>query len=211
MNGEEAALVGSTDSTRIGIMGGTFDPPHFGHLDLARGVMRELALDRVLFMPTGNPNFKQGQRVTPAAQRVDMVRLAIAGEEGFELDEREVRRGGVTYTVDTLIDLHRELSDGELFFIIGADSAATLVHWRRADELATLATFAAVQRPGYDFARIRAALDACPHAYRMRYLEIDTPDISSTQLRELVAAGESLDGLTPQPVVEYIADHGLYR
>ena len=80
------------NAQRTGILGGTFDPPHYGHLELARGAARELQLDRVLFMPTGNPNFKQGQHVTPAAQRVEMVRLALAGEGGFELDDREVRR-----------------------------------------------------------------------------------------------------------------------
>jgi len=94
---------------RIGILGGTFDPPHNGHLALARGVARELDLSRVLFMPTGNPNFKQGQNVTPAAQRVEMVRRAIAEEPLFELDEREVLREGVTYTVDTLLEMRAEM------------------------------------------------------------------------------------------------------
>ena len=122
-----------------------------------------------------------------------------------------MRRGGVTYTVDTLLELRAELPDDELFFIIGADSAATLVHWRRAEELVPLATFVAVQRPGYDFARIRAALDACPHPYCMRYLELDTPDISSTQVREQAAAGELLDNLTPPPVAAYIQHHHLYE
>lgn len=195
---------------RVGILGGTFDPPHSGHLALARGVARALELDRVLFMPTGNPNFKQGQRVTPAAQRTDMVRLAIAGEPGFELDDREVRREGVTYTVDTLLEMRDEMPDAELYFIIGADSAATLVHWRRADELAPLATFVAVQRPGYDFGGIRDALDACPHPYRMVYLELDTPDVSSTAVREHVQRGEDIGLLVPDAVAEYIAEQGLY-
>jgi len=195
---------------RIGILGGTFDPPHNGHLALARGVARELDLSRVLFMPTGNPNFKQGQNVTPAAQRVEMVRRAIAAEPLFELDEREVLREGVTYTVDTLLEMRAEMPDAELFFIMGADSAATLVHWRRAEELAPLATFVAVQRPGYDFTSIREALEACPYPYRVVYLELDTPDISSTMVRTAVKDGKDLAALMPESVAQYIADKTLY-
>ena len=133
-------------SDRLGIMGGTFDPVHDAHLEIARAVADALGLARVLFIPTGNPHFKLDQHVTPALQRARMVELAIADDPRFGLDLREVERPGVTYTVDTLRELRCEYPDTELCFIVGADSAETLVHWRGAAEIARLCVRAATSR-----------------------------------------------------------------
>ena len=195
---------------RVGVMGGTFDPPHVGHLALAGGVASALGLKRVLFMPTGNPNFKRGQHVTPAHVRAEMVALAIAGLPAFELDLREVKRAGVTYTVDTLLEMRAEQPDAQLYFILGADSVETLSKWRRAAQMVDLCTFVAVQRPGYCFARIRRALEESGLGFRVEYVEIDTPDVSSTQVRAAVKRGENVDGLVPAAVAEYIREHELY-
>ena len=168
---------------RIGIVGGTFDPIHNGHLSLGLSVSNALQLDRVLFMPTGNPHFKLDQRVTPAAQRTEMVRLAIEGIPKFELDCREVRRQGVTYTVDTLEELHVQYPDARLFFIIGADSAQTLVHWKAAQRLAQLATFVVTQRPGVDFDEVRRVHAQSPIEFDFEFMDVPQLDISSTDIR----------------------------
>lgn len=134
---------------RIGIMGGTFDPVHNGHLVIARSVADQLGLDRVLFIPAGNPNFKQDQKLASAADRVRMVELAIAEPSpDFELDLREVERPGVTYTADTLEELARCHEDARLFFIMGTDSAITLPGWKRAEDIARLCTVVVAIAPG---------------------------------------------------------------
>lgn len=196
---------------RIGIVGGTFDPVHNGHLSLGRSVSNALKLDRVLFMPTGNPHFKLDQQVTPAAQRMEMVRLAIEGIPGFELDCREVRRQGVTYTVDTLEELRAQYPDARLFFIIGADSAETLVHWKAAQRMAQLATFVVTQRPGVDFDEVRRVHAQSPIEFDLEFVDVPQLDISSTDIRRAIACGESVEGLMPHAVIEYIRSEGLYR
>lgn len=195
---------------RIGILGGTFDPIHNGHLCLGRSVAKALHLDRVLFMPTGNPHFKLGQQVTCAAQRVEMVRLAIAGEPLFVLDTREVERPGVTYTVDTLEELHAQHPRARLCFIIGADSAETLVHWKDAARVAQLATFVVTQRPGVDFEHVRQVHARSPLDFDLEFVDAPQLDISSTEIRAAFARGESPEGLVPPAVIDYIRREGLY-
>ena len=125
---------------RIGIMGGTFDPVHNGHIVIAKSVAEQLDLDRVLFIPAGNPNFKQGQELASAANRAHMVALAIEDEPLFELDLCEVERAGVTYTADTLEELAQCHEDAQFFFIMGTDSAVTLPGWKRVADVARLCT-----------------------------------------------------------------------
>ena len=195
----------------LGILGGTFDPIHSGHLVLARSACDALGLDEVLFMPTNQPNFKQQQQVTPAPQRVAMVRLAIAGQPRFRLDCREVARGGVTYTLDTLEELAREYAGARLNFILGADSACSLVHWRGAERLAQLARFVVAARPGTSVRQVQQVHAASPLAFDLAFVEAPACDVSSTALRAALRAGQRPpEGQLPPAVYDYIRTHGLY-
>lgn len=196
---------------RIGIMGGTFDPVHNGHLAIARSVAEQLELDRVLFIPTGNPNFKQGVKLAPAADRAHMVGLAIADDPLFELDLREVERSGITYTADTLEELTAQYDGAHLFFIMGTDSALMLPEWRRAERVAQLCTVIIAQRPGQSTQRVRDALAASPVGFDVIYLDVPQVDVSSTQVREQIARGDELGDMIPAPVMAYIDQTGLYQ
>ncbi len=197
----------------IGIMGGTFDPVHRGHIACAGWVADVLGLRRVLFIPTGNPNFKQDLQVSEAAIRVDMLRLALAEADDarFALDTREVERPGVTYSVDTLEELAAETGGRLPLFIMGADAAATLPHWKDAGRIAELCRVVAVARPGCDFTALRAAFAACATPFTIEYVEAEMPDVSSTQVRARVAAGLPIKELVGAPVAAYIEEHGLYK
>jgi nicotinate-nucleotide adenylyltransferase len=199
------------EARRIGIMGGTFDPIHNGHLAIARGMADRLALDTTLFIPTGNPHFKLDKHVTDARVRAEMVALAIEGEPDFELDCCEVEREGVTYTADTLEELHERYPDAELFFIMGTDSAESLVHWRRAADVAALCKIVVARRPGSDLSRLMEAHQASRLRFDLTIVEVPQLDISSTMIRDRVAAGKPIDELVPAPVAAYIAEHNLYR
>ena len=195
----------------IAILGGTFDPPHNGHLALACGVADALGLQRVWLMPAGNPHFKLDQDVSSAKHRMAMTRLLAACDSRLEASSIEVERQGVTYTADTLTQLHERYPAAKLFFIIGGDSAQHIWRWRRAEQIAQLCTVVAVARQGYDFARGQAAIEQSGMGFDVRYLHLDVPDVSSTQVRAKVAAGEPLAGLVPPAIERYITDHGLYR
>ncbi len=186
----------------MGILGGTFDPPHLGHTALAQGVRRGLGLHRVLFLVANVPWQKTAdQVVTPAEDRFAMAAAAVAGEEGLVASRLELDRGGVTYTVDSLEQLRRERPQDELFLIVGSDVVARLASWHRADELDTMCAIVAVVRPG------------APRNNRpgVQWVDVITPDVSSTAIRARVAAGESIDGLVAPAVGEYIVNHDLYR
>ena len=195
----------------VGILGGTFDPIHNGHLVLARSACDALGLDEVLFMPTNQPNFKQQQQVTPAPQRVAMVRLAIAGQPRFRLDCREVARGGVTYTLDTLEELAREYAGARLNFILGADSACSLVHWRGAERLVQLARFVVAARPGTSVQRVQQVHAASSLNFDLTFVEAPACDVSSTVIREVLCRGQQPpEGQLPPAVHDYICAQGLY-
>ena len=186
----------------MGILGGTFDPPHLGHTAMAQGVRRALGLDRVLLMVANVPWQKSAdQVVTPAEDRFAMVGLAAAGEEGVEASRLELDRGGVTYTVDTLEQLRRERPADDLFLIVGADVVGRLASWHRADILDSLCAIVAVPRPG------------APRNERpgVQWIDVATPDVSSTDVRANVAAGEPIDGLVAPAVRDFITARGLYR
>lgn len=195
---------------RTGIMGGTFDPVHAGHIAVARSVADQLELDRVLFMPAGNPHFKIGQDVSPVEDRVEMVRLAIEGVPGFELDLREVRRPGVTYTADTLEEMSSECPATDLFFIVGTDSALTLPKWKDSGKIASLCTVVVAKRPGERTDQAAAALDSSSEHFKAVYLDVPQVDVSSTMVRDMAAAGKSLAGIVPEKVEAYIEAAGLY-
>lgn len=195
---------------RIGIMGGTFDPIHNGHLAIARSAAEQLGLHRVLFIPTGNPHFKLDQHVTDAADRARMVELAIEGDPLFELDLREVEREGVTYTADTLEELAKQYPGAELHFFIGTDSAETLPKWRRAETVARLCSPVVMHRPGECTQDVRDALTAAPFDFDAIYLDVPQVNVSSTEIRQRVVDGFDIDGMVPPAVAQYIAEKNLY-
>lgn len=196
---------------RIGIMGGTFDPIHKGHTVIAKSVGEQLGLDRVLFIPTGNPNFKQGQKLAFAADRAYMVALAIEDEPFFELDLCEVERVGVTYTADTLEELTQCHEGAQLFFIMGTDSAITLPGWKRAEDVARLCTIVVAKRPGQSTQQVHDVLMASTIDFDVIYLDVPQVDVSSTQVRERIARGEDASAMIPASVGAYIAQVGLYQ
>lgn len=196
---------------RLGIMGGTFDPVHYGHLVTAEEALAQFRLDRVLFMPTGQPQAKRHPVVTSARDRYLMTVIATAGNPGFEVSSLELDRPGPTYTVDTLRELRRiHGDDAELFFITGADAVLEILAWKDADEVARLTRFIAATRPGYDLAHLSEALASVHAAPVVEYMEIPALAISSTDIRERVAAGRPIRYLLPEAVAAYIRKHGLY-
>jgi nicotinate-nucleotide adenylyltransferase len=193
-------------------MGGTFDPIHFGHLVTAEEALVQFNLDRVLFMPTGQPAFKSEQHVTEAEHRYLMTVLATATNPDFDVSRLEVDRPGATYTVDTL----RVLADAHgpstaLYFITGADAVWEIVTWKDAPEIAGLATFIAATRPGYDLAAARKAHQDMATDFVIEYMEVPALAISSTDIRTRIADGRPVRYLTPESVAAYIDKHGLYR
>ena len=191
---------------RIGVLGGTFDPPHIGHLILAEVAREQLRLDSVFFIPAGDPWRKADRSVTPAIHRLAMTRLAIMDNEAFELDDCEVRREGPTYTTDTLRELRSRLSaDDVLVFLAGQDALADMPYWKDPAGIAETAVIAIAPREGYE---PPAGLPFDTSAL----LRIDMPfvDISSTSLRERAKRGLSLRYLVPPAVAAYIRENGLY-
>lgn len=196
---------------RLGIMGGTFDPIHNGHLVTAEQAFDDLELDLVVFMPAGRPAFKQDKQVTSGEERFAMTLLATADNPHFVASRFEVDREGVTYTADTLRML-RELypENVDFYFITGADAITEIVTWRDADDIARLAHLVAATRPGYDLDRAWDAIDASGLGFDVTYLSVPALAISSSHLRERVGAGQSLRYLTPDAVTGYLHKHGLY-
>lgn len=197
---------------RLGIMGGTFDPIHFGHLVTAEEALVQFNLDKVIFMPTGQPAAKERQRVTSSEDRYLMTVLATAANPDFDVSRMEVDRPGLTYTVDTLRalrDLHGPAT--ELFFITGADAVWEIVTWKDAEQIAGLATFIAATRPGYDLGGALALYEAAATAFKIQYMEVPALAISSTDLRRRIAERRPIRYLTPEPVATYISKHQLYQ
>jgi nicotinate-nucleotide adenylyltransferase len=189
---------------RIGVFGGTFDPPHIGHLSVAVEVWHALSLDRMLLVVANDPWQKRGSRaLTPAADRLEMVRLAVGDLEGVAVDDREIRRGGPSYTVDTVRELLDEQPGAEVFVVVGGDAAAGVTTWEQADELARLAVMVRVRRPGFD---------APQPATGFRWAEVEVPalEVSSSDLRARLADGRPIDVLVPAPVATWIADQRIY-
>ena len=190
---------------RIGVMGGTFDPIHNGHLVAASEVAWALNLDEVVFVPTGNPNFKQDRQVTPAEHRYLMTVIATASNPQFTVSRVDIDRPGVTYTVDTLRDLKAQYPDADLFFISGADAISQILSWHKADELWEYADFVAVGRPGSSM-----ELAGIP-AGEVTKVEIPALAISSTDCRRRASLGMPIWYLVPDGVVRYIDKFGLYQ
>lgn len=199
---------------RLGIFGGSFDPVHFGHLLLAECCREQCRLDAVWFVPTAMPPHKQGREMTPAAQRIEMLELAISGNPAFSVCRYEAERGGVNYTVDTLAHIHEEDLGRELFLLVGADMLVDLPNWRSASRVCELAMPVAVCRPGagplaFDCLRGIVAPERID-LLRGHLVEMPENGVSSSEIRNRVASGRSIRYRTPRAVEVYIESHGLY-
>jgi nicotinate-nucleotide adenylyltransferase len=190
---------------RLGVMGGTFDPIHHGHLVAASEAASHFGLDEVVFVPTGKPGFKQHQKVSPAEHRYLMTVIATASNPRFTVSRVDIDRPGLTYTVDTLRDLHAQRPDADLFFITGADAIEQILTWKDAALLWDMAHFVAVTRPGH-----KLTVDELPE-HGVTSLEVPALAISSTDCRRRAQSGQPVWYLVPDGVVQYIAKHGLYR
>jgi nicotinate-nucleotide adenylyltransferase len=191
---------------RLGVMGGTFDPIHHGHLVAASEVAQFFMLDEVVFVPTGQPWQKDDRKVSPSEDRYLMTVIATASNPRFSVSRIDIDRGGPTYTIDTLRDLRAERGeDAELFFITGADALSRMMSWQDANELFELAHFVGCTRPGH-----RLTGHGLPED-RVSLLEIPALAISSTDCRERVAHGQPIWYLVPDGIVQYIAKRRLYR
>lgn len=200
----------------VGVLGGTFDPIHLGHLALGDAARHELGLDEVLFVPAGEPPHKLGRRITAASHRLAMVELAIAGRPRFVASRIEIDRAGPSYTVETLEALLTRAAAGgrpiEVTLILSAESFAELPTWRRGADLLRLARIAVAPRPGHPTPTpARLSLELPGVDERVDVLAGPHLDISASAIRARVAAGRSIDGLVPQPVATYIETHHLYR
>jgi nicotinate-nucleotide adenylyltransferase len=196
-----------------GILGGTFNPPHLGHLAAARHARERLGLERVLLMPAHTAPHKRHEPDPGAAHRLAMCRLAAADTEGVGVCALELERGGASYTVDTLRAIHASHPNAELTLIVGADTASTLPGWREPAALLELADLAVVARGGADELAVRDDLDALlgGEPQRVRFLQMPPVEISSSLARETAARGGPLAELVGPAVADYIREHGLYR
>jgi nicotinate-nucleotide adenylyltransferase len=200
---------------RLGIFGGTFDPIHLAHLILAEQCREACRLDRVLFVPAGQPPHKSGRQITAGRARMEMVELAIAGHNDFAASAIELNRPGSSYSVETLAELAAQNPDDERFFLIGSDSLADLPLWYEPARIASLATLVAALRPGHarpDVESLRPVIGSNAVDQLIRhFVEIPLVDISSTLIRSRVAAGQSIRYIVPRAVECYIETHRLYR
>ena len=193
----------TTPSDRIGLFGGSFDPVHFGHLLVAQAACEELGLARLFFIPAAQSPFKPESKPAPAWERVRLLRLALAGQTRYEVDDQEIARGGISYSVNTVSDYRRRFPQTEIFFLIGADHIAQLPKWRAAEELARLVEFVVIPRPGEPAATL-------PPPFRLRTLDGFPLKVSSSQIRARVKAGLPVQGLVPSTVAEAIRNSRLY-
>ena len=188
---------------RIGLLGGSFNPVHLGHLLVAQAAREELQLSRLFFIPAAQSPFKPGRPLAPAEQRLRLLRLALAGQTDCEIDEQELNRGGVSYTIDTVRDYVRRFPGAHLVYLMGADHVPQLTKWRDADELARLVEFVVLPRPGQAAAPL-------PAPFRGRALVGFPLGVSSSQIRERVKAGLPIDLLVGPAVAEAIRNNRLY-
>jgi nicotinate-nucleotide adenylyltransferase len=188
---------------RIGLFGGSFDPVHLGHRLVAQAAREEVGLTRLFFIPAAQSPFKPGQAPAAGGARLRWLRLALAGEPGCEVDDQELRRGGVSYTIDTVRDYARRFPGATLFYLVGADHVGQLPHWREAEALARLVEFVAIPRPGEGSV-------AAPAPFRVRPLRGFPLGVSSSGIRERIRTGLPIDLLVGPVVAEAIRQSRLY-
>ncbi|MFO7941068.1 MAG: nicotinate-nucleotide adenylyltransferase [Bacillota bacterium] len=205
---------GGTFHRSIGVMGGTFDPIHYGHLVAAESAYESFSLSEVIFVPAGDPPHKTGDDVTPARHRLEMARLATEDNPHFRVSPIEVERAGLSYTIDTMRDFRdRYGSDVDLYFITGIDAILQIPEWNNTEGLFEICRFIAATRPGYSISELNRFKQQLHPEYRERIIALEVPAlaISSTDLRRRVAEGRSIRYLVPDPVAEYIREQRLYR
>ncbi len=218
---------------RIGLLGGTFNPVHLGHLHIAGEVLKGLQLDLILFIPSGIPPHKENRGIPSPRHRMAMLRLAVSGTSQFKPCDVEIKKTGPSYTIDTLEALKVEYSDDDLFFIIGMDAFAQIQSWKEPERLLTLCNFAILSRPGHPFEALpkfgpflrinRAALRELdresrssyrfetPSKTRMHFLSIPPTEVSATEIRALIKAGKETKKRLPQSVMSYIIENKIYN
>jgi nicotinate-nucleotide adenylyltransferase len=187
----------------IGLFGGSFDPVHLGHLLVAQAAREELELERLFFIPAARSPFKPDSKPTSSEDRLRLLRLALAGKTWCEIDEQELQRGGVSYTINTLRDYHQRFPEAKIFYLVGGDHVQKLPTWRDAEELARLAKFVVVPRPG----QVEIPFPAPFHGTALKGFPLG---VSSSQIRARVKAGEPIDHLVPATVAEAIRGARLY-
>lgn len=198
---------------KTGVFGGTFDPVHIGHLAVAERVHSDLGLNRVIFVPTNISPFKLGQLTSSGEHRLSMLSFAIQDNPHFEASDIELRRGGTSYTVDTMEILKGLYPDDEFYFIMGMDSFLELNGWKGVDRLIELSQLVVVTRPGYELSSEQSKLLALPPEVwqRTRFLEVLGLDIAATEIRDRIKRGQSVRYLLVPEVVTYIHENGIYR
>jgi nicotinate-nucleotide adenylyltransferase len=205
---------------KLGLFGGSFDPVHLGHLLVAQAAIEELGLDKLFFIPAAQSPFKPDSKPAPASARLQLLRLALAGRTNCEIDEQEIRRGGISYTVDTLRDYAKKFPGAEMFCLVGADHVAKLNEWREPNELARLAEFVVIPRPGDSvwssgFSRSGPPEGGTPNLgfpapFRGRCLKGFSLAVSSQEIRARVKAGLPIEPLVPPALAEAIRNNRLY-
>lgn len=197
---------------RIGILGGTFDPVHYGHLLMAETCREQLQLSEVRLMPAGSPPHKPDRKITDGHARADMLALAVSGYPEFVIDRRELRRKGPSFTVDTLREIKEQFPEAEIFLIIGADSLKDLASWREPETIMQLATVVAVNRPGQPQLTKQQAAEWVGEAFaeNIKLLSMPGTDLSATELRQRIKDGKELRFMTPKAVEAFIKQHSIY-
>jgi len=206
-----------TGNKKIGIMGGTFNPIHHGHMVTAQEALDQFSLDRVVFIPTGDPPHKVEDLLAHAEDRYLMTVIAISSNDSFFVSRAEIDRRGKSYTIETVKELRNTYgADAELFFITGADAILEILTWKNTDEIVTLAKFIAATRPGYDLSKIEGLKSTLFRSEKeadegISIMEIPALAISSTDIRKRIKQGRPINYLVPEGVNNYIIKHGLYK
>lgn len=198
---------------KLGVMGGTFDPVHYGHLVAAEGVRYEYRLDKVIFVPAGRPPHKPDYRISDPEHRLALTRLAVASNPFFEVSDLEIKRPGPSYTYDTIREVRRLYSPDEVYFITGADAVLEILTWHRCAELLRICRFIAATRPGYDLDGLNEKLRTLPASLVGRIVPVEVPAlaISSSDIRRRVRTGRPIKYLLPESVEAYIYEQRLYK
>src|SRR4051795_10628146 len=195
----------------LGILGGTFNPPHIGHLVMVQEALDQLGLERVVLMPVAHPPHKEAPEDPGAAVRLDLCRLAVAGSPHVEVSDLEIKRGGASYTVDTLRALHEHVPEHELTFIVGGDMAHSLPAWREPEAVLDLARLAVAEREGVRREDVARRLEPLHGGDRVTFFDMPRIDVSSSDIRRRVAEGRPIRYLVPEAVAEAIVERNLYR
>jgi len=196
---------------QLGILGGTFNPPHLGHLVMAQEALDQLGLDRVVLMPVSRPPHKEAADDPGPEARLELCRLAVAGDERLAVSALEIERGGASYTADTLRELHARQPEQELTFIVGGDMAHSLPAWREPEAVLSLARLAVAEREGVRREDIATRLSELHRGDRVVFFDMPRIDVSSSSIRRRVAEGRPVRYLVPDAVADAISDHHLYR